>query len=66
MKAEVFFPRERREWAAFHGWMKLGGILGEEGKNEENRVMAYTGCQGQCISYPLALPLARVTEREQF
>jgi len=46
--------------------MKLGLILEEEGKNEKNRVMAYTGCQGQCISDPPALPLAGVTEGEQF
>jgi hypothetical protein len=46
--------------------MKLGGILEEEGMNEKNRAMAYTGCQGQCMSDPLALPLAGMTEGEQF
>jgi hypothetical protein len=46
--------------------MKLGGVLEEEGKNEKNRVMTYTGCQGQCLSDPPALPLAGVTEGEQF
>jgi len=59
-----FIPVERSEWAVFRGWLKLGGLLGEEGKNEKNRVMAYTGCQGQCISDLPSLPLAGVTEGE--
>jgi hypothetical protein len=65
VKVEVYSV-ERREWTAFHGRMKLGGTLREEEKNEKNRVMAYTGCQGQCISDPPALPVAGVTEGEQF